>query len=471
MAYLGSMMWLTDDEAEQYVPGYADELTITPRKGFEGAEDPLPIEQWVKGRGKVGLPVDYGVQKLSALEVDFEERLAKGTKLKCKKRPDPNHPAAPEGQAQFFADIISEMGENYGVVAQAGTGTGKTTAALNAVAEFQRSTIVIVPKTTLMYQWRDEAKRHLGLTDDQIGLIGDGHEQIDRPFTICVIHNLFQRIFPQEFYEQFGMLVYDELHNLGAREFYRTTRLFACVYRLGMSATPDRKDGCEDLFFNYLGPIRVRATHKPLPLEYHVRPFQLKGIPGSLNYCQSTAKPLMWLSEHEGRNDFIVSIIQELFVEAFSKQEAVLVVTKFVEHAELLMRKCASQGANRILPMQMGLYIGQKTGEDGKRKQVKQEELDEVAERAKVIFATYGKMGEGVDIPRIGFGVEAMPVSDVRQAVGRARRRYGNRTKAKWVSIRDTGIRAGHKMCFLYNFAAARIGGLKEVGGLTIING
>lgn len=470
MAYLGAMMWLTDDEAERLVPEYGAELTTTPVKGFEGAADPEPIQQWVKGRNKIGLPVDYGVQRLNALGHEYEERLCTGVKLRCKKRPDPNHPNAPKGQGKFFEDVIREMNDNFGVLAEAPTGSGKTVTALNAVAEFGRGTIVIVPKTTLMYQWRDEAKAHLGLKDDQIGLVGDGHEQLDRPFTVCVIHNLFQRIFPQEFYEQFGIAIWDEAHNLGAREFHKTTRLFSSIFKLAMSATPDRKDGCADLFFNYFGPVRVRSEQKPLPLDYELRSFPLKGIPGSLNYCQSTAKPLLWMAENKSRNDFIVSVIQELFVQAFMRREAVLVVTKFIEHAELLMGMCATQGSNRILPMQMGLYTGKRTTEDGKTKIIKQDELDEVAGRAIVIFATYGKMSEGVDIPRIGFGVEALPASDVRQTVGRARRVYGSRERARWVSIRDTGIRSGHKMAFLYNFTAARIGGLKEVGGLNIIN-
>lgn len=453
-------MWFEADEIEAHCPHFRELLTVTPMKGFEGSPDPEPIEQWTENKERIGVPVDFGL----SLDDNPIQALSKGKALKCPKRPDPSHPSAPAGQSAFFKDMIDAMWEYYTVLAEAPTGSGKTVGILNAVAEFGRTTLVVVPSKTLMYQWAEEAKKHLGLTDNQIGFIGDGKEHLDRPFTICVLHNLFLKIYPPDFYQRFGMVAYDECHGLGAREFSKTMSQFPALYRIGVSATPDRKDGCAELFTNFFGQVRVKSAQKPLPLIYKLVPFQVKGTPRCLEYTKSNVKPLLWLSDNEDRNNLIV----EQTVAGYHASHVVLVVTKFTRHAENLMDMCAKQGIPRN---QMGLFVGKRTydtPEGPKEKTVKKAELDSVKENATVIFATYSMIKEGVDIPRISYGVEALPISDVRQVVGRARRVYKGKDRAYWVSIKDTGIRPRSVFAFLYNFTAARIKSLHVVGGVTI---
>jgi superfamily II DNA or RNA helicase len=464
MATIGALVWFERGEIERISPHFRERLTITPTKGFDAGPDPEPIEQWVESRGRIGVPINFGL----SLVDHVEENLSKGTKLVCQKRPDPNHPSAPKGQAGFFSDIIQQLKGSYTALVEAPTGSGKTVAVLNAVAEFQRSALIIVPSKTLMYQWAEEAKRHLGLTDEQIGLIGDGKEQLGRPFTICVLHNLFLKIYPQDFYLGFGFVAWDEAHNLGAREFSKTMRYFPATYRIAVTATPDRKDGCAKIFTNYFGEVCVKSEQKPLPLVYTLVPFKLKGTPYSLEYTRSNVKPLLWMSEHEERNKLIVSLIQDKYAEGHT----VLVLTKYTKHAQELMELSAKlNGRKRIPENVMGLFTGKRivdTPEGPKEKAIKKAELDNVKEHATVIFATYSMMKEGVDIPRITLGIEALPISDVRQAVGRARRVYPGKSEAWWISIKDTGIRPNSVFVFLYQFTSARLRSLKKVGGVTI---
>lgn len=442
-------------------------MSVTPKKGFEGESDPEPITQWVGGRGKVGLPLTFGVRLLEEHGIEAEENLSKGTKLICPKRPDPNHPSAPQGQGKFFNDIVEAMRSQYGVLAEAATGSGKTVAALNAVATLGRSAVVIVPRSRLMYQWANEAKKHIGLTDDQIGLVGDGHEQLDRPFTVVVIHNLYLSIYPKEFYESFGISIFDECHGLGAREFNKATRLFPSIFRLALSATPDRKDGCTKLFTDVFGEVSVRSEQEALPLTYEIVRFKLTKILGSLNFCKSTARPLIWLSEHKERNQLIAHLVKELYAKASRSGEAVVVLTSYIEHARTLYDLCG-EGTDGIPREEMGFFMGKRIDDSGKRVTIKKAELDHVSANATVIFATYGMMREGIDVPRIGFGIEALPVADVRQAVGRARRVYKDRKRAYWISIKDVGFSPRSIMAFLYQYTAARLRGLKAVGNVTI---
>jgi superfamily II DNA or RNA helicase len=239
-------------------------------------------------------------------------------------------------------------------------------------------------------------------------------------------------------------------------------RYFPAKYRTAVTATPDRKDGCASLFTNYFGEVSVRSEQKPLPLVYNLLEFKVAGTPASLEYTRSNVKPLLWLSENAKRNQLIVSRVTS----AYKSGHVVLVLTKFTRHAEALMDLC------RTIPQDdMGLFVGKRTveTENGpKERAVKKADLDKVKQDAKVIFATYSMMKEGVDIPRITFGIEALPVSDVRQAVGRARRVYPGKSQAEWISIKDTGIRPNSVFTFLYQFTAARLRSLHKVGGVTI---
>ena len=465
------MVWFSKEEFARMLPRYEELLTATPENGFEGNPDPLPIQQWVERRTRVGVPIAAGLIMADDYGITLEENLAAGTRLRCPKRPDPNHPSAPKGQGAFFEGLIDELCYNYTVLGEAPTGSGKTVAILNAVAEFERSAIIIVPSQRLLHQWREEALQHLGLEDAQIGLIGDGIEQIDRPLTICVLHNLLQKVYPPEFYTSFGLVAFDECHKLGAREFSRVMHQIPAVYKIAVSATPDRKDGCASVFTNYFGEVSVKSEQKPLPLYYELIPFKVGGIPRSLDYCRSTARPLLWLSEHEKRNAFIVDLIKEEYTLLNrDENQALLVLSKYQEHCEKLMELC-SEGKGRLPEAELGLFTGKRPRMIKgvlKRTKAKKTELDEVAKSATVLFATYSMMAEGIDIPRISRGIEAMPVADVRQAVGRARRKWKSKVRAYWVSIQDTGIRSDNPLCCLYGFAAARIKGLRAVGGVTV---
>lgn len=471
MASISSMVWFSKAEFAALLPTYEEALTVTPEKGFDGDDDPLPIQQWVVRRTRVGVPIASGLAISEAEGIALVDETSPGSKLHCLKRPDPSHPSAPKGQGPFFDDIIQTLKTEYAVLAEAPTGSGKTVAILNAVAEFSRTSLIIVPSQRLLYQWRDEIKKHLGIDDSSIGLIGDGHDNFDRPIVVCVLHNLLLKIYPQTFYSSFGLVAFDECHKLGAREFSRVMHQIPATFKIAVSATPDRKDGCACVFTNYFGEVAIRSTQKPLPLYYEMVPFKLKGIPRSLNYRKSTARPLLWVSENPKRNAFLVELIKAEYAMLSDKEpDALLVVTKYQEHAELLMSLC-SEGRDKIPAEVTGLFAGKRKkvikGVE-KHAKVKKGQLDFVAANARVIFATYSMMSEGVDIPRISRGVEAMPVADVRQVVGRARRIYKSKKRAYWVSLRDVGMPRDSVMCFLYGFAAARIKGLREVGGVTV---
>jgi superfamily II DNA or RNA helicase len=58
-----------------------------------------------------------------------------------------------------------------------------------------------------------------------------------------------------------------------------------------------------------------------------------------------------------------------------------------------------------------------------------------------IVFATYGMVTEGIDMPRLDAGIDLVPRSDFKQLVGRIRRTRTGKREALWVTPVDVSIR------------------------------
>lgn len=469
MAKLGAMMWLTREEVATLPSGWQDQLTFCPSAYLPG-ETIEPIEAWVDTEGGVGVPVDWGIATCEKAGIPFSVELSRGEAITVRRLPDPFHEKAAPGQDVFFEQMLDAATGFYTSLIQAPTGAGKTVSLLHTIGKLGRKALVIVPNNVLAEQWKSEAVRHLGLTAEEVGIIGDGAEEWEgRAVVIAVVHNLVQKSYPDKFYSLFGFVAWDEVHRLGARSFSQSLGMFPAKYRVGVSATPDRKDGCAGLFIAHLGSLCVRSKQKVLPVDWRVEKFHLGRLPGWAQYCQATTKQMKWISEHRDRNQWLVDIIVELFEQG----RTVLGITKFVDHAETILSMLLEAG---IPASALGQFTRQrsatrvvcdkKTGEETVkeyRRAVKQAELDDVARNAQIIIATDSMMKEGVDIARLDAGVELLPMPDPRQAVGRIRRPLPGKPKPIWVSIQDPA-QPNKGFDFLIGYARSRTRRMGDVG-------
>lgn len=469
MATLGSMLWLAPHEVAEAGVDLERDLLVTP-KVHDKEETPEPIKQWrTLASGVVGVPVDYGLRVWGAR--DYDERLHLGKPVQVPRFPDPLHPKASPGQDKFFADMLDAVRNNYVVLAEAPTGSGKTVTALNTYGKLARTGVVVVPSNYLAGQWREEAMRHLGLSEDRIGLVGGGVDDWQgKDLVVVVLHNLFQKRYPRQFYHMFGTAMWDEAHNLGARQFSKTMHCFPAAHRFALSATPDRKDGCAVVFTNQFGEVSVRSTQKALACHCYIQPFRHRLIPGNLRYARNNTKALMWLARCEERNKLLVRKACELYDKGYQ----LLMLSKYIDHCELLIRMLVDAG---IPAGEIGQFTGKanrehtfKTGPRAgttvvRREEVKEEELDFIKKHSQVIVGTYSMLKEGVDIPRLDAGMECLPVADGRQAIGRIRRPHPDKEQEPvWVTVEDTNIYEGSGLEFLWGFTAARLRGYRETG-------
>ena len=132
-------------------------------------------------------------------------------------------------------------------------GSGKTVAAMGAMAAIGGETLILVPSRELATQWRDELVRHTSLTDDDIGEYHGGEKEI-RAVTIATYRTAgmdrHRKLFDQR---KWGLIVFDEVHHVPS-PIHRRSADLQTKHRLGLTATPTRESDDEEEIFTLIGP-------------------------------------------------------------------------------------------------------------------------------------------------------------------------------------------------------------------------
>ncbi|MCL1897362.1 MAG: DEAD/DEAH box helicase family protein, partial [Micrococcales bacterium] len=150
-------------------------------------------------------------------------------------------------------------------ILHAPTGSGKTVIACAIIAERAASTLVLINKTALASQWRDQVRSLLGITTGQLG---GGRVKTRGQVDIMLLQTLARRP-PEEIRlltSQYGHVVVDECHHVAAGSFERVISQIGAAWWLGLTATPERKDRLEQIITWQLGPIR-HVMRDTLPME------------------------------------------------------------------------------------------------------------------------------------------------------------------------------------------------------------
>lgn len=114
---------------------------------------------------------------------------------------------------------------------------GKTFTGIAIATKLKQKTIVVVHTLALKKQWEDEVRKTLGI---EPGVITAGTFNIDSPIVIANIQTLRNRL--QEVKKEFGLVIVDEVHHTPASTFEVTLNMFSARYKIGLSATLERKD-------------------------------------------------------------------------------------------------------------------------------------------------------------------------------------------------------------------------------------
>ena len=142
------------------------------------------------------------------------------------------------------------------------TGAGKSLVAQMAIEQVQRSTLVVVPTIDLMNQWYDLL---LSCFQAEVGLIGGGYFEVGA-LTVTTYASAFR--FMERLGNKFGLIIFDECHHLPSSVYRYAAEMSIAPFRLGLTATPERADGADQMLEQLIGPIVYRQEAHQMAGEY-----------------------------------------------------------------------------------------------------------------------------------------------------------------------------------------------------------
>jgi len=382
--------------------------------------------------GAVGIPIDYGLKCLqNHFEgYDYHRALCEGAPADW---PKVEIEPRDEEQEKFFNDLLAQTGARAACLAQAPTGSGKTVASLNTFKSYGGASLAVVPDSEVLEGWVKAAKKLFRLTDKQIGFVGGGRNDWEgKHLVIGIVNSIAKKRMPASFYTNFRNVAWDEAHRLGAKTFSRSMFKFPAFNKFALTATPDRKDGCEGLFLNNFGDPSVLHSGDAIPCDAVIHKWKVPGVIGFKmgGWMPNTVNGQ--LSRFRDRNRLIVKVTKELY----SNGRNVIVFSHLIDHLAALRDQLMDAG---VPYKQMGFLTKQRPDRKGNRVAVKRPYLDRIKEHARIIFTTY-QFKAGIDIPRMDALVEATPVAEGIQHPGRIRRPFPDKPKPEVHSIMDTGV-------------------------------
>jgi superfamily II DNA or RNA helicase len=318
-------------------------------------------------------------------------------------------------QIPVVEETLKFMKGHLGGCIQALTGTGKSVMSLDVMSKLKKTTCIVVHKKFLANQWVEYIKEFLLIPENRIGIINGNKIDIeDKWIVVCLVQSLLAKSTsqPESFYRQFGMVIFDEVHHFSARTFQKVIGKFPCRYRLGISATPCRKDGMEDVFFKHIGEICFTSEVRQITPNVYI----IKGntlIASERPFKNYLGKVQLWkveefLCNSEIRNRKII----ENIISAVKAERRVLILSGRRKHLELLMGTLLIELKQKHVHTTLGFYMGG----------MKEEELKK-SEKCMIIFGTFSMSSEGLNLPLVDTLILATPKSSIEQSIGRILRK------------------------------------------------
>lgn len=149
-------------------------------------------------------------------------------------------------------------------------GAGKTIVGIGVMQIIGAETLILVTNTLSIRQWKNEIIDKTDIPESDIGEYSGETKEI-KPITIATYNILTHRKKKGSDFTHFhifsannwGLIVYDEVHLLPAPVFRMTSELQA-KRRLGLTATLVREDGLEEDVFSLIGPKKYDVPWKEL---------------------------------------------------------------------------------------------------------------------------------------------------------------------------------------------------------------
>jgi superfamily II DNA or RNA helicase len=332
-------------------------------------------------------------------------------------------------RADQEAAIAAMLQHDVGVLC-APTAFGKTVTAAAMIGRRGVNTLVLVHRTELLRQWQERLQTFLGGGEAVVGTIGGGKAKPTGNIDIAVMQSLSRQGEVNALVENYGHIIVDECHHVGAVSFDAILKRCKARYVLGLTATPIRRDGQQPIIFMQCGSIRHTAAS---PVD---APHDLEVLPRSC-FARIDLPPesgiqevFRHLASDRSRTEAIAAEVRK----AFDQGRKVLVLTERTEHLDAIGAALGA-GSSPLFVLHGRMSRRQRA--------VLITELDALPPDAPRILLATGKLvGEGFDHPPLDTLVLAMPISwrgTLQQYAGRLHREHAGKTEVRIIDFVDTG--------------------------------
>ena len=231
-------------------------------------------------------------------------------------------------------------------------------------------------------------------------------ERVEYDCCICMLQTVASREWAADTFSAFGLAIFDECHHLGAEHFSKALMAIQTKHMLGLSATPERIDGLDNVFLWFLGPIRYQIKVREADDSVEVR--VLKFCSADSAYADSptdvrgeVSRPKLCnqLAEYAPRTKAICDELEP----AIKEGRKLLILSDRRAHLEAFEADFRGRGFTSI-----GYYVGG----------MKTVDRDASAEM-NIILATGALASEGMNIKTLDCIALVTPKSRIEQAIGR----------------------------------------------------
>ncbi len=264
-------------------------------------------------------------------------------------------------------------------------GFGKTLLGAKVCELRKANTLIIVNKNMLLDQWIDRFSEYFNMSKKEIGFLGKSKNKLNGKLDVATMQSLKNNV---DIIKNYSFVIVDECHHIPALTFEKILKSFEGKYILGLSATPNRKDGMQEIIFQQIGSVAYEVKSKKTKQNNKLKVVTTDFESNVDNFADLISE----LINDKQRNHLILEQIK------MYHNRKILLLTDRIEHIENL---------EHLLDVENIEYI---SIHGSQKKNVQQENMNAVS-NATLVLATTSYFGEGIDFPHLNTIILATPIS------------------------------------------------------------
>jgi len=314
-------------------------------------------------------------------------------------------------------------------------GFGKTVLGTYLIAKRNCNTLVLVHRQPLLEQWISQISIFLDVDAKNIGQIGGGKRKPTGTIDVAMIQSLTTKESVDNIVSNYGQVIIDECHHIPALSFERLLSEVTAQYVVGLTATPQRRDGLHPIMHMQIGPVRFKASAQKLAAE---RGFRHILVTQATNFSLPDQSSDISIQElygqlalNEERNDLIVNDV----LLAIEEGRSPILLTERKDHLENLHERLKNFVRHVVV------LKGGRSAKERREIQDQPETIPPKEER--VLLATGRYIGEGFDDARLDTLFLALPVSwkgTLVQYAGRLHRSHPGKKEVRIIDYVDNEV-------------------------------